>query len=157
MPPTGEAQIVSLSADARNLIAGGQTVHPLGSVTVRQRSVPFDIQISRFQQQPIPAQTWSIASAAISPAIPAALGARTQDSFPPGELLDLTDDEQLSRPAFELWNSGAALTVSDEINSDLTWSIPITKFLWSPASPSSPRLRFRSLASPSSYSSRCMT
>jgi hypothetical protein len=118
-PPTGEAPVISLSATARNLVTGGQTVHPLGSVTARQRAVPFDIQISRFQQQLIPPQTWSIASAEVAPGIASALGVPTQDSFPPGELLDLTEDEKLSRPAFELWNSGAALTVSDEIHSDL--------------------------------------
>jgi hypothetical protein len=112
-PPTGEAPIVSLSADARNLVSGGHTVHPLGSVTVRQRAVPFDIRISRFQQQPIPPQTWSIALSQ----------APVRDSFPPGELLDLSEDEKLSRPAFELWNSGAALNAVGEMHSDLrTWN-----------------------------------
>jgi hypothetical protein len=108
-PPAGESSYVSLSAGARNLVSSGQSVHPLGSVTVRQRAVPFDIEISRFQQQPIPPQTWSISGA----------GAATQDSFPPGELLNLTEDEKLTRPAFELWNSGAALFASGEIHSDL--------------------------------------
>jgi len=108
-PPNGDTAAVTLSARARDLIGSGSLVHPLGSVTMRQRAVPFDITISRFQQQLIPAQTWSIAS----PGVP------VRDSFPPGELLDLSEDEKLSRPAFELWNSGSALVSSTEVHSDL--------------------------------------
>jgi hypothetical protein len=118
-PPTGEDPTVSLSASARNQVSGSQSVHPLGSVTVRQRAVPFDIQISRFQQQAIPTQTWSISAASVAPNIPVAKITPTTDAFPPGELLDLTEDEKLSWPAFEQWNSGAALTVSDHTYSDL--------------------------------------
>ena len=109
IPPPEEAALISLSAKDRHLIADGHTVHPLGSVTVRQRAVPFDITISRFQQQLIAPQKWSIASS-IGP---------VQDFFPPGELLDLSEDEKLSRPAFELWNSGVSLKAVGEMHSDL--------------------------------------
>ena len=118
-PPLGEDPTVSLSASARNQVSGSQSVHPLGSVTVRQRAVPFDIEISRFQQQSIPAQTWSISSASVAPNIPVVQITPTTDSFPPGELLNLTEDQKLSWPAFEQWNSGASLTVSDHTYSDL--------------------------------------
>ncbi|MEO8368640.1 MAG: DUF6603 domain-containing protein [Candidatus Solibacter sp.] len=112
-PPAGEVSVITLSASARNLVSQGHTVHPLGSVTVRQGAVPFDIRISRFQQVPIPPQTWSIAAAGSTP---------VRDSFPPGELLDLTEDEKLSKPAFEFWTSGAALSAPGEVHSDLrTW------------------------------------
>ena len=42
-----------------------------------------------------------------------------QDFFPPGELLDLSEDEKFSRPAFEKWNSGAALIASGVVFSPL--------------------------------------
>jgi hypothetical protein len=112
-PPNADTPMVSLSAAARNLLSAGVRIHPLGSVTVRQRAVPFNIMISRFQQKPIPPQTWSI----VAPE-----AALTRDSFPPGELLDLTEDEKLSWPAFERWYSGAALEPTGELHSELrTW------------------------------------
>jgi hypothetical protein len=111
--------MVSLSAVAKKLVSSGLSVHPLGQVTVRERAVPFDIQISRFQQHPIPPQTWSIASAELSPAVPANLGAHTQDQFPPGEFLDLTEDQKLSRPSFEKMDSGVTMTPVDVLHSDL--------------------------------------
>jgi hypothetical protein len=117
--PTDEQPMVSLSPDAKKLISGGQYVHPLGSVAVREKVVPFDIQISRFQQTPIPAQTWSIAAAELSPAVPANLGAPTQDRFPPGEFLTLTEDQKLARPSFEQMNSGVVMTPAEVLNSDL--------------------------------------
>ena len=107
--PTGEAPAVSLSASARDLVNAGNSVHPLGSVTVRQHAVPFGIEISRFQQQLIPPQTWTIATP----------GTPVRDSFPPGELLDLTEDEKFSSHAFEQWISGAVLKPADQAHSEL--------------------------------------
>ena len=117
-PPSDDHAMVTLSDAANALIGGGQSVHPLGGITVRQRAVPFAIQISRYQNQPIPAQTWTIASASLT-TTPVALGDPTQDEFPPGEFLNLTEDEKLSRPAFERFTSGAALTAGAVISSDL--------------------------------------
>jgi len=113
-PPPGDSSVVSLSASARNLISAGLTIHPLGSVTVRQGAVPFDIAISRFQQKLIdPPQTWSTGLAK---------EALVQDWFPPGELLNLTEDEKLQWPAFDLWNSGAHLKASGAVHPELrTW------------------------------------
>jgi hypothetical protein len=101
-PPAGEPSFVSLSAEARDALNNGPLVHPLGSVTVRQRAMPLGIAISRFQQQPIPEQTWTLREVV----------APTRDQFPPGELLNLTDDEKLSQPAFIWWPSGGALAAA---------------------------------------------
>jgi hypothetical protein len=118
-PPPADASVVSLSASARNLISAGKTIHPLGSVTLRQGAVPFDIAISRFQQKLInPPQTWS-------------MGLKKEDLvkdwFPPGELLNLSEDEKFQRPAFESWNSGGRLRASDAVNPELrTWNTDYT-------------------------------
>jgi hypothetical protein len=117
--PAGENPLVTLSSGAKKLVSRGQSVHPLGGVTVRQRAVPFDIAVSRFQQQPIQPQTWSIAAAALAPDVPAALGNLTQDRFAPGQFETLTEDQQLSRPAFELMDSGVAMTPVGGVHSDL--------------------------------------
>jgi hypothetical protein len=112
-PPVDEKSMVTLSQQAAAQVAEGRTVHPLGQVTVRQRAVPFGIRISRYQNLPIPPQTWSISGA------DPALGDGIQDEFPPAAFLDLSEDEKLERPAFERFLSGAALTQSGVTASDL--------------------------------------
>ncbi len=114
-PPSGDTTAVSLSDHARDLIGSGNTVHPLGSVTAQQRAVPFDIMISRFQQQPIEPQTWHISSE----------GSLVRDFFPPGELIDLTEDQKFSSQAFESWPCGAALTAAGVEHSELppAWNV----------------------------------
>jgi hypothetical protein len=117
--PTDEQPMVTLSSAAKKLVSSGQSVHPLGGVTVRERALPFDIQISRFKNQPIAPQTWSIVGAQLAPAVPATLGNVTKDKFPPGEFLDLTEDQKLSRPAFEQMDSGISMSPVTVLNSDL--------------------------------------
>ena len=117
--PSGENPLITVSSGAKKLVSSGQSVHPLGSVTVRQRAVPFDIAVSRFRQKPIQEQTWSIASAELAPDVPAALGNVQTDHFPPGEFLTLPEDQQLSRPAFESWHSGVAMSPAGGLHSDL--------------------------------------
>ncbi len=111
--PTGENSFVTLSSDAKKVVSSGQAVHPLGRVQVRERVIPLDIQIARFQRKPVPPQTWSILSANLAPAVPAALGDPILDRFAPGDFLDLTQDQQLSRPSFEQFDSGVIMTPVD--------------------------------------------
>jgi hypothetical protein len=117
-PPQGDNAMVTLSTVAHSA-SEQHFIHPLGGVTVRQRAVPFGIQIERYQNQPIPNQTWSIAAAEFTTANSASLDDPTQDEFPAGQFLNLTDDEKLSRPAFELFDSGALLTDPDVISDAL--------------------------------------
>jgi|SRR5579871_2261085 len=117
--PADQESMVNLSSPAKKLVQSGESVHPLGGVTVRERTVPFDIQISRFQNKPIPPQTWSIVSAQLAPAVPAALANVTQDKFPPGAFQDLTEDQKLSRPAFERMDSGVSMSPAGVLSSDL--------------------------------------
>ena len=108
-PPKGDDAMVTLSIDPQGA-RQQHLVHPLGGVTVRQRAAPLGIQIERYQNQPIPPQTWSIAAAEFNPGNNASLGNPTQDDFPPGAFLDLSEDQKLSRPSFEKFNSGVAMT-----------------------------------------------
>src|SRR5262249_46645687 len=72
-------------------------------LVVRERALPLDITIARFENRPVPPQTWTIASAAPS------LGAPTFDAFAAGAFLDLSENEKLSRPAFEQFRCGTVL------------------------------------------------
>jgi hypothetical protein len=112
-PPPDDNSMVSLSQLAARQVGEGRTVHPLGQVTVRQRAVPFDILISRYQNLPIPPQTWSISAA--DPGV----GTVIQDDFAPAAFLSLSEDEKLARAAFEKFSSGAALTAAGVSASDL--------------------------------------
>ena len=112
-PPADEKSMVTLSQKAAKQIGEGHTVHPLGQVAVRQRAVPLDIKISRYQNLPVPPQTWSLSAA--NPG----LGDVIQDEFPPASFLDLSEDQKLTRSAFERFSSGAALTPNGVIASDL--------------------------------------
>ena len=112
-PPVDDRAMVTLSSAASKLIAGGKLLHPLGRVVARQRAVPLEIRISRYQNRSIPPQTWKIAAAQPQP------GAATMDEFPAAPFLDLSDDDKLTRPAFESFPSGATLTPGDVIHSEL--------------------------------------
>jgi len=81
------------------------SLHPLGTLTVKQGVVPFNLDISKFgQATPAGARRFTISSATI--------GGRSQttqpvkDFFAPAQFLDLSDGEKLSRPSFESMTAG---------------------------------------------------
>ncbi len=117
--PQGDDAMITLSRGVQDATEGHKAVHPLGGIVVRQRAVPLDIEISRYQNKPISPQTWSIAAVELSPTDPATLDNLTQDKFPAGEFLNLTDDQKLSRPAFEKFTSGADMTPQGVISDNL--------------------------------------
>ena len=118
-PPADDRSMVAISAQARKQIGSGVMVDPLGGLVVRQRALPFEVQIARYQNQAIPPQKWTIAAAEITAGGAAAIGTRTEDEFATGAFLTLAEDEQLTRPAFEAFTSGAALTPGGVISSEL--------------------------------------
>lgn len=110
-PPAADRDGVSLSQHAAAAMADGRLLHPAGSVTVRQKLVPFDIAIDRFGGHRVPPQLWSVT------------GVRLHESgneLPPAELLQdqfalvsfraQTVEEQLAGASFEEHASGARLS-----------------------------------------------
>jgi hypothetical protein len=81
--------------------------------------VPFDVQISRYQNRPVPGQTWTLAAAQLADSAPVVRGEATHDHFAAGEFLELTETEKLTRPAYESFNSGAVLTPVGTIAGEL--------------------------------------
>jgi hypothetical protein len=84
-------------------------VHPVGSLTVRQRVVPLEIEITKFgHTAPARERRFRITAVHLG-------GQRTAtqpvtDYFAPGQFLDLTEAQRLTRPSFEPLPSGLALT-----------------------------------------------
>ncbi|GII97469.1 DUF6603 domain-containing protein [Sinosporangium siamense] len=87
--------------------AGEFLVHPLGSVSVRQRVLPLGVRVERIGEAPLtggPA-TFSIRSAVFG-ALVAPITYQVLDQFAPGQFLNLSDHELLGSPSFRDFEAG---------------------------------------------------
>jgi hypothetical protein len=101
---------LALTAEADRLLGRGELVDPYGSLTVRQRVVPLNITIDRFERIPLAApQRWDLVDGMLGDR-PAPSGEEARDHFAAAEYLALSDDQQFSRPSFEHYKSGIELT-----------------------------------------------
>ncbi len=104
-----------LPADARALVTvrtrlevGVVAVHPLGAIAVRQRVAPLNLDLARFGQARLAGdQRFSITTLTLDSPAPAT--DPVLDDFAPGQFLDLTDSERLSRPSFEPLEAGVSV------------------------------------------------
>jgi hypothetical protein len=83
-------------------------VHPLGDLTVRQREAPLEVEIAKFGALPLPArQRYAIDKVEVgSASVTPKTNQQVRDAFAPGQFFDMSDDEKLSRPAFESLPAG---------------------------------------------------
>ena len=101
----GARRMVSLrDGQDANVIA----LHPLGRLSVKQSVVPLELEISKFgQTTPADARLFKIKTVSVNGK---AVGFdRAKDFFPPAAFLNLTDDEKLAAPSFELMTAGVSL------------------------------------------------
>jgi uncharacterized protein DUF6603 len=77
-------------------------VVPTGTLVWEQRRAPLDLLLTRVGGTPLPAPAQVHASSATS-------SDATSDWFAPGQFLDLSDDQALTRPGYELLGSGLRL------------------------------------------------
>jgi hypothetical protein len=91
--------------------ARGETpaLHPLGRLQARQRQVPFDVVIHRYQGLPIPPQRWTIAGAGLSGDDRTPLVVELRDDFARAQYFDLSEGDQLSARGFTSEVSGGVL------------------------------------------------
>ncbi|MFK0124286.1 DUF6603 domain-containing protein [Streptomyces nigra] len=106
MPPgKGEYLPVLLSPAANRKVGDGSLVHPHGTIVARQRVLPFGVDIERYGPSVLdPAETWDISSSTLGGTD--ADDGPTVDLFAPGQFRRLSDDEQLTCPAYETYRSG---------------------------------------------------
>jgi hypothetical protein len=104
MPGTTE-RLVSL----REGPSGSVRIHPLSTLTVKQSVVPLDVPISRFGNtrpvggtQEFRIKHVIVGSALLTPDV-------VRDHFAPAQFRDLSDDEKLSSPSFELLPAGVSV------------------------------------------------
>jgi hypothetical protein len=101
--PDGSRSLVQLRANAG--AATDILLHPLGTLTVKQGVVPLNMDISRFgQAAPAGPRRFTITGTNLGgqdqPTAP------VRDFFAPAQFIELTDDQKLSRPSFEVMDAG---------------------------------------------------
>ncbi len=104
--PDGAAQAVTLRA----LPPGDASivVHPMGSLTVREKVVPLDAPVTKFgNAAPADGSQFSISSVLLG-SDPAAVSP-VWDEFAPGQYQQLSDSDKISAPAFEEFHSGVQI------------------------------------------------
>ena len=106
--PIGADAIVTLIDRNRD----GVIVHPLGSLALRQRVAPLGMKLDRIGHAPLSnAQRAEIGVPTFGPAqVPAKATTVVNDKFAAAQYLNITDDEKISRPAFEDFQSGMQIS-----------------------------------------------
>jgi hypothetical protein len=110
--PRGEHALVSLR--------DGQTppvtvrVHPLAELTVRQRVVPLNRVVTKFGNVPLAEPTsFTVAASGRNDAPLPLPSTPIQDAFALAQYQEMSDDEKLARPAFEVHDAGLQFGVEE--------------------------------------------
>jgi hypothetical protein len=101
--PDGAEQAVSLRG-----LPPSETdviVHPMGSLTVREKIVPLDVPVDKFGDS-TPSDGGLFAIAGVDLGGNPAAATPVQDAFARGQFQQLTDDQKISTQAFEQFDSG---------------------------------------------------
>ena len=108
--PGNTSQAVTLSApkpDDKTL-----RVHPIGILSVREKVVPLDLQISRYANaSPSDGTLFSISDVQINASEEPKQS--IQDYFAAGQFLSLSDADKVSAPSFEKYDAGMSIGSSD--------------------------------------------
>lgn len=93
---------------------GEVLVHPLGSLTVRERTVPLDVTIQTFgSATPVEGNRFALVPSDTSAAAGDADPDPVREKFAPAQFLELSDAEKLARPSFERFPAGRTIRNSD--------------------------------------------
>lgn len=113
--PATQRAGVRFTEDATRELAAGTVVPPDATLRFSQSVVPLDRAFDRFHRRAVPEQTWRVTAARFAPDDPAQLGTPVPEQFVPGEYFAMTEDEQLSRGAFESHTGGFTLSDTDVV------------------------------------------
>ncbi len=87
---------------------GTLLVHPMGTLTVREKVVPLDLPITMYgNARPSDGQEFSIAQVQINGVAEAIQSVK--DFFAAGQFLSLSDSEKLGKPSFEDYDAGVTI------------------------------------------------
>ncbi|MBP0455113.1 hypothetical protein J5Y04_37195 [Kitasatospora sp. RG8] len=111
--PPAERSPLRFTDQANTALAKGEVAYPDATFRASQKVVPLDTAITRFHRVHVPEQTWRIVPVLRATDAPLPTFGRTTGQFVPGEVFELTDDQQLTRQGFEELPSGALLSDAD--------------------------------------------
>ncbi|MFJ8579361.1 DUF6603 domain-containing protein [Micromonospora sp. NPDC093277] len=115
LPPRGEPLVTLRRIETT---PGQLLAHPLGAIAVTQRVAPLGLTISRYGSAPVTETTdFAIAEVRFGDDDGHAAGTATYEQFARAQFQDMTDDEKLSAPSFELMEAGRSFS-SDKIEYD---------------------------------------
>ena len=112
------------STSARTIVV--VVVHPLGALEARQQALPLETTIDRVGRNPVTVNRVNLGAPSVG-GLPAKAVSASTDLFAPGEFLDLSNDEKLSRPGFEPFPSGVVIAGAD---TDLYGTPSDTSYQW---------------------------
>jgi hypothetical protein len=102
--PGGASSVVLLRTPTSGVIPA----HPLAVVACRQRIVPLGMTVTHVGNQPLTSPTTVDVTSLVLAGAPAPDTAPVTEAFASAQFLNLSDDEELSRPSFEPMRAGLA-------------------------------------------------
>jgi hypothetical protein len=123
LPPTEANRIVTVG----DIEPGAAiAVHPLGSLSARQRVLPLGKAVDRFGAATVTPTTFAFGGFQFAAGKTDGPEEVLYDDFAPGQFTALTDDERLARPAFESMRSGGRVAVLGmSIPADAQAGVPV--------------------------------
>jgi hypothetical protein len=99
-------RLVTLREETPN---GEIKIHPLSVLTIKQNVVPLGVRVTKYGNAPIVggAREFRVAQVEVGSRI--VNTAAVRDHFAPGQYKDMTDDEKLSSPSFEMLQAGVSI------------------------------------------------
>jgi hypothetical protein len=126
-PPSADTDGVVLSPTAAADVAAGRLFHPAGRLQVRQRLLPFELEIDRFGGYGVPKQCWQLVGVRLREGVePVPFAETVDEQFALGMFRTMTHEEQLSSTSFSMQQCGGVIspkgvTVGDTRTTDLDW------------------------------------
>jgi hypothetical protein len=133
--PDGADEMVYLLPDTETPLL----VHPLGGLEVKQLAAPLETKLERLGKANVSESRIHLASPQASGA-DASVVSHSTDRFAAGQFLKLSEEQQVSRPAFETFPAGMRMAATEAHCFGPTNSVA---YEWETAFPQAPRGRRR--------------
>lgn len=108
LPPAEADRVVGIADGGGE---GAVVVHPLGALGARQRVLPLGPVLDRFGSALLAPAVFSLEGFRVGAGALVAPSAVLESDFAPGQFRSLSDDERVTRPAFESMRAGGTVPV----------------------------------------------
>jgi hypothetical protein len=130
---------LSVTLSAPTVDKQALVVHPMGALSVREKVVPLGLAIAQYKNGTPSDGTYFAMGDVLINGTKVSTGTH-KDYFAPGQFLNLSDADKLSRPSFELYDAGAQISsanVASGANSNrtVTYKESIIVDLYAPLRP----------------------